>query len=134
MGHLVRHWIPLVQSTTPICSSSIEEVPASKEIAYTLPPIARELGFYSDAAKILANAALDYESNKIDATICTTAEGRTPISGCAVEYVYTSDADRVIEWVFGKPQAEIAHKREVQPTQVSVGARFSTWRLVGRAR
>jgi hypothetical protein len=136
-GHLVRHWIPLVQSTTPICSSSLEEVPAGKEIAYELPPIASGRGFEGTGAKVLANAALDFESNKIDATICTTAQGRTPISGCAVEYVYTSDAERQIEWVFGNLQAEMAYTRGDRPTHMSAGAPrgpVAQWRFDGFGR
>jgi hypothetical protein len=120
MGHLIEHSIPLIQPDTPLCSSHIEEIPAGKVIAYAPPPIAGlRTTTVGQSARVLANAVLDYESNKVDATVCMTAvetnEQRTAISGCAVEYVYTSDPDRLIEWVFGGSQASFdstAHRPE----------------------
>lgn len=108
-GHLVRYSIPLIQPATPLCPSVIEVIPPGKAIAYAPPLIARASRLDEAKAGVLANAALDYESNKVDATVCVTARGRTAVSGCAVEYVYTSDSDRSIEWVFGELQAGIAH-------------------------
>ena len=113
-GHLIQHSIPIIQSDTPICSSRIEEIAAGKEITYAPVTINGGKHFSGSQAKVFANAFLDYESNKVDATVCMTALGqdsRAGISGCGVEYVYTSEAEREIEWVFGNLEAAILPKR-----------------------
>jgi hypothetical protein len=125
-GHLIHHFIPLIQAATPLCSSRIEEVPAGKAITYAPPVIAGGGRFSGPGANALANATLDFESNKVDATICMMATEQngdgTTFSGCGVEYVYTSDSDRVIEGVFGDLQAAIAYTHANQPKEIADGA------------
>jgi hypothetical protein len=125
-GHLIHHFIPLIQAATPLCPSRIEEVPAGKTITYAPPVLAGEGRFSGPGANVLANATLDYESNKVDATVCMTATEQngdgTTFSGCGVEYVYTSDSDRVIEGVFGELQAGINNTHANQPKEIADGA------------
>jgi hypothetical protein len=123
-GHLVRYWIPVIQPATPLCLSSIEDIPAGKTITY--PPLVIDGNgrFTGPEAKVWASATLDYESNKVDATVCMTAteQGGTTVSGCGVEYVYTSDSDRVIEWVFGRLQDAIAYTDGNRIKEIAEGA------------
>ena len=125
-GHLVRYSIALIQPTTPLCLSAIETIPSGKALSYQPPVISGDGRFGSAGARVWANAVLDYESNKVDATFCLTAadpkEGGTVVAGCAVEYVYTSDPDHVIEAVFGGLQSRIAYSAGAPPADVE-GAR-----------
>src|SRR6266542_515824 len=136
-GHLIQHSIPVIQSTTPLCSSRMEEIPAGKEITYS-PLSINENRHFTGGANILANAFLDYESNKIDATVCMTAVEQNSdgagISGCGVEYVYTSESDREIEWVFGNLEAWMADEDIHWPNRVKQGAQgglVAEWILAG---
>ena len=47
-----------------------------------------------------------YSSNKLEATICMAAAdpagGDAVFSGCTVEFLYTTDPDRVIDAAFGE--------------------------------
>jgi len=126
-GHLIRHSIPLIQPTTSLCPSRIEEVSGGKEIAYEPLLTDRHRSFRGTRARIVANAALDYESNVVDATLCVTAVERTKyrgaVSGCGVEYVYTSEPDRLIEWVFGELQARTIHTHRDDGSGKRDGAR-----------
>jgi len=112
-GHLIRHSIPLIQPTTSLCPSRIEEVSGGKEIAYEPLLTDRHGSFRGTRSRIVANAALDYESNVVDATVCMTAvqrnRDRGALSGCATEYVYTSEPDRQIEWASGELQARTVY-------------------------
>ena len=123
-GHLVRYSIPVIQLATPLCLSSIEEIPAGKTITY--PPLVIDGNgrFTRPEVKVWASATLDYESNKVDATVCMTATepGGATVSGCGVEYVYTSDPDRVIEWVFGGLQADVAYTHSNQAKKTADGS------------
>jgi hypothetical protein len=139
-GHLIQHSIPVIQSTTPVCSSRIEEIPAAKMITYAPLPINGERRFTGSGANVLANAFLDYESNKVDATVCMTAVEQTGdrggISGCGVEYVYASESDREIEWVFGNLEARMADHHDDWPNLVqkrAQGGPVAEWILAGFA-
>jgi len=136
-GHLIQHSIPIIQSSIHLCSSRVEEIPAGKEITYAPLPI-NENRHFTGEAKILANAFLDYESNKVDATVCMTAVEQNGdaagISGCGVEYVYTSEPEREIEWVFGNLEARMADDHDHWPNRVRKGARggpVGEWILAG---
>jgi hypothetical protein len=125
-GHFLRYSIPVVQATTPLCQSAIEEVLPGKTIVYP-PLLVRGSGHFSvPGASVWSSATLDYESNKIDATVCMTAAEkggvRTTYSGCGVEYVYTSDPDRVIEGIFGQSNANIAYVHGNPSDEVKVVA------------
>jgi hypothetical protein len=72
-----------------------------------------------------SNATLDYESNKVDATVCMTAaernSNRATFSGCGVEYVFTSEPDRVIEGVFGEVEGYITYTHGSQAEEAKEG-------------
>jgi hypothetical protein len=121
-GHLVRYVIPIVHPLTPLCESSIEQIPAGKTIAYAPFAIGGETPFSGAGAKVVANVALDYESNKIDAMACFTAAARSLISGCASEYVHTSDPERTVEAVFGELEAGVAYTHGRRSRQSIDGA------------
>jgi len=126
-GHLIRHSIPLIQPTTSLCPSRVEEIPAGKEIAYEPLLIDRHGSFRGAQARIWANAALDYQSNVVDATLCMTAversKHRRAVSGCGVEYVYTSEPDRLIEWASGELQARTSYSHSKDGSGTPDGAR-----------
>ena len=126
-GHLIRYSISLIQLTTPLCVSWLEEIPAGKTITYPPLLLSGDGRFTEPGPKVLASATLDYESNKVDATVCMTAKeqngDRTTFSGCGVEYVFTTDPDRVIEWVFGDLQSYITYTHVGQAEDVKEGAR-----------
>jgi hypothetical protein len=137
-GHLIQHSIPVIQPNTSLCSSRVEEIPAGKEISYAPLPISGDRYFMAAGAKILANATLDYESNKVDATVCMTAveQNSDPngVSGCAVEFVYTSEPEREIEWVFGDLEARMAYPHSNWTTRVQKGAQsgpVDQWTFTG---
>jgi hypothetical protein len=121
-GHLVRYTIPIIHPLTPLCESSIEEIPAGKTIAYAPFVIGGEKPFRGVGAKVVANLALDYESNKIDAMVCFTAAARSLISGCASEYVHTSDSELTVEAVFGELEAGIAYTHGRRSRRIIEGA------------
>lgn len=102
-GHIIRYSISLIQPATDLCMSQLEEIPAGKAI--TLP--ARRItgiGGLGAGGSARVSAMLNYESNKVDATVCVTATDKekdpATFAGCGVEYVYTTDQDRVIEGVY----------------------------------
>ena len=137
-GHLVRYVVPLIRSGTPLCPSWIEEIPAGKTITYP-PLLLRGDGvFRGTGTRVTASATLDYESNKLDATVCMTAfeqnGARTAVSGCGVEYVFTTDPDRVIEKVFGGLLSQINYIHGSQAEDVKDGSRGSPvrrWTFAG---
>jgi hypothetical protein len=102
-GHLVRYSVSLIQPGTNLCSSQIEEIPAGKMITFSPDRISGslELGVGSVAR---TSATLHYESNKVDATVCTLTTDAKPdpttFAGCSVEYVFTTEPERVIDGVF----------------------------------
>src|SRR5437867_3000468 len=124
-GHLIRYSIPLIQLGTPLCPSWIEEIPAGKTITYAPLLLGGEGRFAEAGANVWSNATLDYESNKVDATVCMAAAGqnsnRATFSGCGVEYVFTSEPDRVIEGMFGDVQSYIAYTHGSQADEVEEG-------------
>jgi hypothetical protein len=115
-GHLIRYSVALIRPTTPLCATHIETIPAGKTISDTpagVPGVglARRSG-----ARVWADASLDYENNKVDATICMTADwGRdgATLSGCTVNFVHTTDPDSLIEGIVGPVRSHIF---QTQPT------------------
>ena len=125
MGHLLRYSIPLIQLGTPICSSWLEEIPAGKTIAYAPLLLNGDGRFTKPGPRVWSNATLDYESNKVDATVCMTAaeqgSNRATFSGCGVEYVFTSESDRVIEGILGEGEGYISYTHHGQADVVREG-------------
>src|SRR4029077_8238517 len=66
-------------------------------------------------------------SKKWGATICMGAGGRagrgTVFSGCTVEFLYTTDPDRVIEAAFGELTSEVSYVRSDRTRDVQNGGR-----------
>ncbi|HET9130735.1 MAG TPA: hypothetical protein VFO86_07305, partial [Terriglobia bacterium] len=102
-GHIVRYSVSLIHSTTDLCSSQIEEIPSGKSISFSPDRISGSPSL-NEKAVAQTNAVLNYEADKIEAMVCTLATDSksdpTTFAGCSVEYVYTTDPERVIDGVF----------------------------------
>jgi hypothetical protein len=103
LNHIIHHAIPVIQPATSLCESRIEQIPAGRTITYDPPLIDHAQKLSATQTMIVANAVLDYDSNAVNAGVCMTASGADmtggAASGCAAEMIYTSDADREIEWI-----------------------------------
>ncbi len=126
-GHLIHHSIPVVQPTTPLCSSRVETVPG-KTISYVAPSLNRnrDRSLARPATRVWADALLDYSSNKLEATICMGAAterdgGDMVLSGCTVEFLYTTDADRVIDGVVGNLSSHVSYAHGERLTGMNGG-------------
>jgi len=121
-GHLIRHSIALVHRATPVCSSRVETIPAGKTIVTAPLRTSGEGSLARPGTKIWADASLDYSNNKLEATICMTADqaaNDTIFSGCTVEFLYTTDPDGVIEGVLGTSRSHISYTRATsQPADI----------------
>jgi hypothetical protein len=109
-GHIVRYSVSLIQPSTALCTSQIEEIPASKMITFSPDRIGGGSGL-NVGGTATARATLNYESNKVDATVCTLAtdsKSDPTFVGCSVEYVYTTDPDSVIDGVFLQLESRIS--------------------------
>ncbi len=102
-GHIIRYSVSLIQPATPLCLLQIEEIPAGKAIAFS-PLLISGTGRIGSGGNLRASAVLNYESNKLDLTTCMMAIDReqdpTTLTGCGVEYVYSTEPERIIEGVF----------------------------------
>jgi len=112
-GHLIAHVIPIVRANTPLCRSTVEEIPAGKSITVDPPPLVGDAPPTALAAPALvAHATLDFQSNAVIATVCAVARqsvGRSTVySGCADEYVASLDPDRAIEAILGPLEARLS--------------------------
>ncbi len=126
-GHLIHHSIPVVQPTTPLCSSRVETVPG-KTISYVPPSLSRDRDRRLDraATRVWADALLDYSNNKLEATICMRAAterggGDMVLSGCTVEFLYTTDPDRVIDGVVGNLSSHVSYSHGERLTGMNSG-------------
>jgi hypothetical protein len=126
LDHLIHHAIPVVGPDTRVCSARIEEIREGKTIAYAPPPVHRDAN-PDVSVQVWANAALDFESNVVNAMVCMTGVelggDRWATSGCAAEYVYTSDPDWSIEWISGDLEAAAAFVDKRRDEHVERGAR-----------
>ena len=106
-GHLIRFSIPIIGATTPLCASRIETIPA--RVASTAPAHAAGTNA-AVRTTIWADLALGYANNKVEATVCMTADrsDETRISGCSVEFLYTTDPESVIDGILGRVGSDIA--------------------------
>jgi len=134
-GHLIRYSIPIIGATTPLCTSRIETIPAT---VVSNAPAHASVPETSAAVRttVWADVALDYANNKVEATVCMTSDrldDETLISGCTVEFLYTTDPDSVIDGILGRLRSDI----EIKPTGRAVVERRSRsgpvrrWRLFG---
>jgi hypothetical protein len=119
-GHLIRYSVTVLRPSARLCSSRIESIPAGKAVSYRVPPAAD-----ANAGRSLngtsADVALHYFSNKVEATICVTA-ANAAISGCTIEFLYTTDPDRVIDGVLGRLTSAAASDRRQRPATPRKGA------------
>ncbi len=115
-NHVIRHSIALIHDRTALCSSRIEAIPGGRTASLTLSRVAEyQMAAAGGETAIWAEADLDYANNKIEATVCATADrGRTGrvFSQCQVEFLYTTDADRVIEGIVGAISSHVAFPRD----------------------
>ena len=134
-GHIVRYSVSLIQPTTDLCSSQIEEIPAGKTISFS-PDRISESAEPGAGGVARASATLNYESNKVDATVCALANDAksnpTTFAGCSVEYVYTTEPERVIDGVFTPLESRTSQLRLHPGQNTSPGTRkgpVSKWIL-----
>jgi hypothetical protein len=124
-GHLIHHSIAIIQPTSPLCSAHVETIPSGRTISYSPPRIGGDGSRGRPGTTVSADATLDYSSNKLEATICMAAAdhaGRdTVFSGCTVDFLYTTDPDRVIEAVFGELTSQVSYVRGDQTRDVQNG-------------
>lgn len=135
-GHLIRHSVALIRPTTRLCATRIETIPAGSTIS-DAPAGVPGLGVATGpGARIWADASLDYENNKIDATICMTADWERQggiVSGCTRNFVHTTDPDSTIEGIVGSMRSYISYTQGTGPT-VTRGLRggpVRQWRFSG---
>jgi hypothetical protein len=110
-GHVIRHSIAIVRSTSRLCSSHVETIPAGRVMSSSVSGIdANDLR--PPATTVRADLRLDYSSNKLEATMCVASGNRagrmTSSNGCTVEFLYTTDPDRIIEATFGALSSEVS--------------------------
>ena len=123
-GHLIHHSIAIIQPASPLCSAHIETIPAGRNISYLPPRIGGDGLPGRPGTTVWADATLDYSSNKLEATMCMAAadSARDAVfSGCTVEFLYTTDPDRVIDGVFGELTSQVSYVRGNRTTDVKNG-------------
>jgi hypothetical protein len=134
--HLIRHSVALIQPTTRLCATHVETIPAATTI-FEMPAGLHGLGVVTrPGARVWADASLDYENNKMDATICMTVDwGREVgiVGGCTDNFVHTTDPDSTIEGIVGSVRSYISFRRGTGPTAtlVSRGGPVRQWRFSG---
>ena len=124
-GHLIHHSIAIVQPTSRLCSVRVETIPAGRTVSYSPPRTSGGAFPAQPGATAWADATLDYSSNKLEATFCMAAADSTGsgtrVSGCTVEFLYTTDPDRVIEGVIGELTSQVSLVRADRSSQVRNG-------------
>jgi hypothetical protein len=123
--HLIHHSIAIMQPTSRLCSARVETIRAGKTISYSPPRISGDGLPGQPGTTVRADTTLDYSSNKLEATICMAAAdpaATTMFSGCAVEFLYTTDPDRMIEAVFGPSTGSISSVRGARTDDVKNGS------------
>jgi hypothetical protein len=112
-GHLIHYSVAIIQPASRLCSARIEKLPSGRTISCSPPRISREGPAARQGTVVRADATLDYASNKLEATVCMTAAvhagGDAGSGGCTVEFLYTTDPDRVIEAVLGELNSRVSH-------------------------
>jgi hypothetical protein len=131
-GDLIHHAVPIVNAATPLCSCTVEEIPAGKTVAYAPPPLRRVIppSARAEAGPAWASALLEYEMNGLSATVCMTVAGsggdRPSRSGCSRVFLLTIDADRTIEGLLGPLQSRATAGRSPSETDP-----LGRWRFAG---
>jgi len=107
-GNLIDYTIPIARSTSSLCRSRVEEIPAPAPIEIELPLI---------VSRFNSSVTLDFHSNEVDAMVCVNAAAPTDThaSGCIRQFLLTIDPDRAIDWVFGDVGSRVAVDVEKRP-------------------
>ena len=108
-GHLIHHSIALAQPATRLCESRIETTPAGRTVSQG-PAFRSENPSGPLDGTIWADAELEFSSNQLDAIVCVAAPDPA-LSGCTVEFFYTTHPDRVIDGVIGASTSHVSHVR-----------------------
>jgi len=126
--------IAVIQPDSRLCPSRIETIPAGRTISYAPPRIRRDARRAGVAATAVADTTFDFSTNKLEATVCVTAVDRrrhATFSGCTVEFLYTTDPDRVIEALPRDPATHVSYRH--QPGELSATVRLGEISLVSIA-
>jgi hypothetical protein len=116
-GHIIHYRVPLVGSTTRLCSSRVETVRPGATVSYD--SITRASGLSpGTAGDASAEVRLDYSSNVLQAALCVTTPDVIE-SGCVTEYLRTIDPERVIDGVLG-PQSSLMSFDAARETDINV--------------
>jgi hypothetical protein len=114
-GHLIHHSVSIIQPASRLCSARVETIPAGRTISYSPPRISGDGLPGRPGSTVRADATLDYSSNKLEATICMAAadpSGREAVfSGCTIEFLHTTDPDRMIEATLGELTSQVSYVR-----------------------
>ena len=108
-GHLIHHSIALAQPTSTLCPSRIETLP--ERTISVAPHFSRTNSPRSPRSQVTADTALNYSSNKLEATVCTSVadpDQSITLSGCSIEFLHTTDPDWIIEGILGDASAELS--------------------------
>ena len=133
-GHLIHYSIAVIQPDSRLCPSRIETIPAGRTISYAPPRIASDALSAGVAATAVADTTFDFSTNKLEATVCATAvdsRRHATFSGCTVEFLYTTDPDRVIEALRRDPATHVSYVD--QPGEPSAVVRLGEISLVSVA-
>jgi hypothetical protein len=113
-GNLIHYSVPTVQSTTRLCRSRIDDIPAGHRIEFT-PERTGGTWFRDARMSLTANLELDYDLNELDATVCMTAADtgadHDALSACVAQFVATIDPDRAIEGIVGGSASRVEDTR-----------------------
>jgi hypothetical protein len=107
-GHLIHHSIALAQPTSTLCPSRIETL-STRTISVS-PDFSRNSALRSPGSQVTADTALNYSSNKLEATVCMSVadpdDRSIAFGGCSNEFLHTTDPDWIIEGILGDAPAE----------------------------
>jgi hypothetical protein len=110
-GNVIHHTIPIIQPSTALCESRLEEI-RNVVLRYSPLQISGTANGGNRRATIRSTVTLDTVSNALDAIVCmTVTEGERTgrlFSGCAPERIFTADTDRTIERIIGDAQSSVS--------------------------
>ena len=136
-GHLIHHSIALAQPTSTLCPSRIETV-TERTISVSPPRVSGSRSPRSPGSQVTADAALNYSSNQLEATVCMSVADphnrSMAFGGCSTEFLHTTDPDWIVEGVLGDASADVSYVRGTAQDDVREGTRRGVvreWTFVG---
>jgi hypothetical protein len=119
-GNVIHYRIPVVQPATPLCHSWIQRIeqtqlPLSPPLVDARPP-ARLSG------RVRAFVVLDHVMNQVEANVCASLTGARAYAGCALQFVQTVDADRIIEGIVGATASRLDTRAAPGVRSSAIGA------------